>query len=68
MNKVRLLGLAAIFFGTLIGYFSTRTDFHLFSGILLGLGIGWVITGKFHNDKRSRKIAALQAEEAQFSE
>lgn len=64
MNKVRLLGLGTIILGILIGYYSTRTDLHLFSGILLGLGIGWIITGRFHNNKRSRKIEAFQAEEA----
>ena len=64
---VLISGYGAILFGILIGYFSTRTDLHLFSGILLGLGIGWTITGRFHNNKRSRKISTLQTEEAYLS-
>ncbi|MFV8280386.1 hypothetical protein ACNKXS_02520 [Christiangramia marina] len=47
MNKVRLLGLGMITFGILIGYLSTSTNFHLISGVMLGLGVGWTITGRF---------------------
>jgi len=47
MNKVRLLGLGIIILGILIGYLSTSTNFHLVSGIMLGLGVGWTITGRF---------------------
>ncbi|MFV8225648.1 hypothetical protein [Christiangramia aquimixticola] len=52
MNKVRLIGIAMMLSGIFIGYLSTRTDLHLLSGILLGLGIGWLITGKFNAHHR----------------
>jgi len=47
MNKVRVIGVAAVVSGALIGYFFNRTDVHLLSGILIGLGIGWLVTGRF---------------------
>lgn len=47
MNKVRILGIGAIISGILIGYFFTRIDVHLLSGMLIGLGVGWTITGRF---------------------
>jgi len=49
------MGTAAIIGGILIGYFFTRTDVHLLSGILIGLGVGWTITGKFISHPRARK-------------
>ncbi|CAL65008.1 hypothetical protein [Christiangramia forsetii] len=47
MNKVRIIGIAATISGVLIGYFFNRTEVHLLSGILIGLGIGWIISGRF---------------------
>ncbi|WP_300434925.1 hypothetical protein [Christiangramia sp.] len=55
MNKARIMGIGAVISGILIGYFFTRTDVHLLSGILIGLGIGWLITGKFIIDGKSGK-------------
>jgi len=59
MNKVRLLGLGMIIFGILIGYLSTSTNFHLVSGIMLGLGIGWTITGRFGR-KHDNSISGIK--------
>ncbi|PTX44620.1 hypothetical protein C8P64_0602 [Christiangramia gaetbulicola] len=47
MNKVRIGGLGLIITGILIGYYFNRIDIHLLSGMLIGLGIGWLITGRF---------------------
>ena len=55
MNKVRILGLGMIITGILIGYYFNRTDIHLLSGMLIGVGIGWTITGKFLNTPKPRK-------------
>lgn len=55
MNKVRIIGLGAITTGVLIGYFFTRTDVHLLSGMLIGLGIGWTITGRFIVNSRRKE-------------
>lgn len=65
MNKVRLLGLGMIIFGILIGYLSTSTNFHLVSGIMLGLGIGWTITGRFgrKHDNTISEIKTTTSEE-----
>ena len=60
MNKVRIIGLGTITTGVLIGYFFTRTDVHLLSGMLIGLGIGWNITGRFIVN--SRKKATVRSE------
>jgi len=38
MNKVRIIGIAAIISGVFIGYFFNRTDFLIISGVLIGLG------------------------------
>ncbi|MCB7482278.1 hypothetical protein [Christiangramia sediminis] len=60
MNKVRILGIGAIISGILIGYFFTRTDVHLLSGMLIGVGVGWVITGRFlsHGKKQKSRVRA----------
>ena len=55
MNKVRLLGLGLIITGVLIGYFFERIDLHLFSGMLIGVGVGWIITGTFNASIRLNK-------------
>gem|GEM_PF-791715 len=55
MNKVRIIGIGSLITGVLIGYFFNRTDVHLLSGILIGLGIGWLITGRFIVDAKTRK-------------
>ncbi|MBT8294996.1 MAG: hypothetical protein KJO51_01115 [Gramella sp.] len=55
MIKVRILGLGMIISGVLLGYFFSRTDVHLLSGILIGLGVGWTITGRFITGKSVEK-------------
>jgi len=55
MNKVRIIGIAAIISGVFIGYFFNRTDFLIISGVLIGLGFGWLIKGKFIIDKKIRR-------------
>ena len=55
MIKVRILGLGMIISGVLLGYYFSRTDMHLLSGILIGLGVGWAITGKFVTGKSVEK-------------
>lgn len=59
MNKVRLLGLGMIILGISIGYLSTSTNFHLVSGIMLGIGIGWTITGRFRR-KHEHAISDIE--------
>lgn len=46
MNLIRIVGIGVIIAGILLGYFFDRTDVHLLSGVLIGVGIGWTITGK----------------------
>ncbi|WP_035715758.1 hypothetical protein [Christiangramia echinicola] len=55
MNKVRILGLGMVITGILIGYFFNRTEVHLLSGMLIGLGAGWTITGRFLSSYKARK-------------
>ena len=55
MNKVRILGIGMVITGILIGYFFNRTDVHLLSGMLIGLGIGWTITGRFLNSDKAKR-------------
>ncbi len=54
MNKVRILGVGSIITGILLGYFFDRTGVHLLSGMLIGLGIGWIITGRFMVEAKTR--------------
>jgi len=63
MNKVRLLGLGLVIFGTVLGYFSSNTNFHLVSGVALGLGVAWTINGRVKKkDKNLEKY--LKADRA----
>ena len=55
MNRVRILGIGMVITGILIGYFFNRTDVHLLSGMLIGLGIGWTITGRFLTSNKANK-------------
>ncbi|SDS22631.1 hypothetical protein [Gramella sp. MAR_2010_147] len=55
MNKVRIVGVGSLIVGIVIGYFFNRTDVHLLSGMLIGLGIGWLITGRFMVDSKVRR-------------
>ncbi|MDR5589234.1 hypothetical protein [Christiangramia sp. SM2212] len=61
MNKVRIFGIGAIISGILIGYFFPRTDVHIVAGMLVGLGIGWTITGRLMTHPRTRS-SRLRAE------
>ncbi|GAA4312879.1 hypothetical protein GCM10023115_30770 [Pontixanthobacter gangjinensis] len=54
MNKVRILGLGTITTGIFIGYYFNRTGIHLLSGMLIGVGIGWLITGRFSSSAKPR--------------
>ena len=47
MNKIRILGLFTIIIGLLISTYFDSSDFQFFFGILIGLGIGWLISGHF---------------------
>jgi uncharacterized membrane protein (UPF0136 family) len=55
MNKIRIVGIGAVITGVLLGYFFDRTDLHLLSGMLIGLGIGWTITGRVLTGEKVRK-------------
>lgn len=55
MNKVRITGIAMVLTGILIGFYFTRVDLHLFSGMLIGIGTGWVITGRLIVNSKMRK-------------
>jgi len=57
MNKVRIIGLGVIITGSLAGYFFKNSDVFMFSGMLIGLGIGWIITGKLHIRTKRKKIS-----------
>ncbi|TRO64369.1 hypothetical protein [Christiangramia sabulilitoris] len=52
MNLIRIVGIGAIIVGVLLGYFFDRTEIHLLSGVLIGVGIGWAITGKLNTGSR----------------
>ncbi|MDX1760721.1 MAG: hypothetical protein R3218_01065 [Christiangramia sp.] len=54
MKKVRILGLGTILTGVFIGYYFNRTGVHLLSGMLIGVGIGWLITGRFRTGPKVR--------------
>ena len=54
MNKVRISGLGMVIAGIFIGYFFNRIDAHLLSGMLIGVGIGWVITGKLFTATKTK--------------
>ncbi|QYA24495.1 hypothetical protein G3I01_02880 [Gramella sp. MT6] len=55
MNKVRIGGLGMIITGVLIGYFFNRIDIHLLSGMLIGVGVGWLITGRLLSSPTPQK-------------
>ncbi|TBW30026.1 hypothetical protein [Gramella sp. KN1008] len=58
MNKVRIIGLGIIATGIFTGFFFHETGAYMLSGMLIGLGAGWLITGKLHVRSRNRKIPA----------
>lgn len=57
MNKVRIIGLGVIITGFLTGYFFKDSDVYMFSGMLIGLGIGWAITGKLRVRSKRDKVS-----------
>ncbi len=46
MNKIKITGIIFIVVGLGLTYFLRHTEIYFFSGILLGIGILWTITGK----------------------
>jgi uncharacterized membrane protein (UPF0136 family) len=54
MNKIKILGLLLLLTGFTIGYFYDNSSLDFLSGILVGAGIIWTITGqiKFRKDGR----------------
>ncbi|MCG9970921.1 hypothetical protein [Christiangramia crocea] len=56
MNKVRIIGLGVIIVGFLTGYFSNESGAYIVSGMLIGLGTGWTITGKLHVRSKRKEI------------
>ena len=55
MNKVRITGIAMILTGVLIGFYFNRIELHLLSGMLIGIGIGWSITGRLIGNSKMKK-------------
>ena len=57
MNKIRIFGLAFLIIGGLGLYYANGYGFIF--GIIAGLGIGWLLTGKFivmsKNERESLK-------------
>lgn len=46
MTKIRITGIIFIVVGLGLTYFLRRTEIYFFSGILIGIGFLWAITGK----------------------
>ncbi len=55
MNLIRIIGIGTILSGIFLGYFFDRTDVHLLSGVLIGIGVGWTITGKLRTNSIHHK-------------
>ncbi len=47
MNKIRIAGLISLLLGIFGIFYFERSGFDLLFGILAGVGIGWLLTGKF---------------------
>lgn len=56
MNKVRIIGAGLFIAGIFTGYLFHETGAFMMSGMMIGLGAGWLITGKLHVRSRNRKI------------
>lgn len=47
MNKVRIIGIVLLLAGLSINYFFKNDGIDFGSGLLIGLGIGLIFTGRF---------------------
>ena len=52
MNKVRINGIILIIIGISTMYFLEDEKFDILSGIILGLGLGLTITGRYRKSKK----------------
>jgi hypothetical protein len=52
MNKARILGVIIILTGLIINYITENRLPHFISGMIIGLGIGLVVIGKFNPFKK----------------
>ena len=55
MNKIKVVGLVSSIIGILGITILDSSDFQFLFGILAGLGIGWLLTGKFIVSSNPRK-------------
>ena len=46
MNKIRIVGIIFVITGLVLTYYLRNTEVYFFSGILIGIGLLWSITGK----------------------
>lgn len=51
MNKIRLVGIILLFFGVIIQFIIENNTTDFISGLLIGAGLGFTITGKFNKQK-----------------
>ena len=55
MNKVRITGIILLLIGISMIIFLENEKFDILSGLLLGVGLGFTITGKFNRRKSFSK-------------
>jgi len=55
MNKVRITGVILLLTGISMIIFLENEKFDILSGLLLGVGLGFTITGKFNRRKSLSK-------------
>jgi uncharacterized membrane protein len=55
MNKIRIAGLIILIIAIFGIFYFERSGFDLLFGILAGIGIGWLLTGKFIAMSKSQK-------------
>ncbi|SFC83896.1 hypothetical protein SAMN04487907_109170 [Zunongwangia mangrovi] len=53
MNKIRITGIIFLIVGLALTYFLRNTEVYFFSGILIGIGLLWAITGKTKRTKKN---------------
>lgn len=49
MNKTRIIGIILLIIGAGINYFFENDGTDFFSGLLIGLGFGLILTGRLFN-------------------
>ncbi len=54
MNKIRILGLLLFLTGLIIGFIYDNSGLDFLSGILVGAGLIWTITGQIKFRKNAR--------------